>query len=81
MRTTTVTFEAQRIRPHLSLFGEAVRAPVVTIRPSAAPDAHATVEDLAPSTGPWSALVERLGAARDRWAQLTFYLFDPESWR
>jgi hypothetical protein len=25
--------------------------------------------------------VERVTAARERWAQLTFYLFDPESWR
>ena len=26
-------------------------------------------------------LVERLAAARDRWSQLTFYLFDAEGWR
>lgn len=26
-------------------------------------------------------LVDRLEAFRDRWTQLTFYLFDPESWR
>lgn len=26
-------------------------------------------------------LVERLLAARERWSQLTFFLFDPNSWR
>ena len=27
------------------------------------------------------ALRERWSAARERWSQLTFYLFDPNSWR
>jgi hypothetical protein len=26
-------------------------------------------------------LIDRLQAARDRWSQLTFYLFDAEGWR
>jgi hypothetical protein len=26
-------------------------------------------------------LIDRAEAFRDRWSQLTFYLFDPESWR
>ncbi len=26
-------------------------------------------------------IVERLHAARERWSQLTFFLFDPNSWR
>ena len=26
-------------------------------------------------------LAERAGAFRERWSQLTFYLFDPNSWR
>lgn len=26
-------------------------------------------------------IVERLLAARERWSQLTFFLFDPNSWR
>jgi hypothetical protein len=29
----------------------------------------------------WDPLVERLSAVRERWSQLTFYLFDAESWR
>ena len=28
-----------------------------------------------------SALVDRVAAIRERWAQLTFYLLDPNSWR
>lgn len=27
------------------------------------------------------ALAERWSAARERWTQLTFYLFDPNAWR
>lgn len=30
---------------------------------------------------PRGPIVERLLAARDRWSQLTFFLFDPNSWR
>jgi len=30
---------------------------------------------------PPPSLSERWSAARERWAQLTFYLLDPESWR
>jgi hypothetical protein len=26
-------------------------------------------------------LIDRYQAARDRWSQLTFYLFDAEGWR
>jgi hypothetical protein len=26
-------------------------------------------------------LVDRWAAVRDRWSELTFYLFDPQSWR
>jgi hypothetical protein len=33
--------------------------------------------DLAGSTGSF----ERLAAIRERWSQLTFFLFDPNSWR
>ena len=31
--------------------------------------------------GPAPTLPERWAAARERWGQLTFYLFDPQSWR
>jgi len=36
-------------------------------------------DDRLPLAGP--TLPERWDAARERWSQLTFYLFSPESWR
>lgn len=38
---------------------------------------EASPGDVAPN----GAFVERLRAARERWSQLTFFLFDPNSWR
>ncbi len=35
--------------------------------------------DELPSPAP--SLMERLAAARERWGQLTFYVFDADSWR
>lgn len=40
----------------------------------------ATVEPLVDPDGA-DGLTERLSAARERWSQLTFFLFDPNSWR
>lgn len=44
------------------------------------------VEDLIVEAGPpvasaWGRVAERAAAAGERWSQLTFYLFDPNSWR
>jgi hypothetical protein len=38
------------------------------------------IADLAPIDDS-DPLIDRLAAARARWSQLTFYLFDAESWR
>ena len=44
-----------------------------------APDLEPRVEpDGSDGTG---GLAERWSAARERWTQLTFYLFDPNAWR
>jgi len=49
------------------------------VRP-ATPDVIILDADAAPE--PVAAgLVERVRAVRDRWSQLTFFLFDPNSWR
>lgn len=40
-------------------------------------DAAVAVED----TVPYETFGDRIQRARERWAQLTFFLFDPESWR
>ena len=29
----------------------------------------------------WAAFIDRWAAFRERWSELTFYLFDPQSWR
>lgn len=39
------------------------------------------VESVVPAAGPTDRLAERAAAVRERWSQLTFFLFDPNSWR
>jgi len=54
---------------------------LVDLAPAAAVDEPLIVEadpSAAARPGPF---VERLEAFRDRWSQLTFFLFDPNSWR
>lgn len=46
-------------------------------RPTAGPASVIETVDVS-RAGP---IVERLLAARERWSQLTFFLFDPNSWR
>ena len=46
----------------------------------------ALVEDLIVESDPppvsaWGRIAERAAAARERWSELTFYLFSPNSWR
>ena len=49
------------------------------VRATSEPPEDELVIDLATPRG--DPLLERLIAIRERWSQLTFYLFDPESWR
>ena len=46
----------------------------------ASADTDDAVVDLA-DVGPGDPLIDRLAAARERWSQLTFFLFDAEGWR
>jgi hypothetical protein len=39
------------------------------------------VETHPPTVNAWGRVGERVAAAGERWSQLTFYLFDPNSWR
>ena len=48
-------------------------------RPEAATIVALDPEDVLP--GPTPTIAERWDAVRERWSQLTFYLFDAESWR
>jgi hypothetical protein len=43
--------------------------------------APAAMIEIDPRPGLAEAASDRLAAARARWSQLTFYLFDPASWR
>jgi hypothetical protein len=79
MSTNAVVFRTERIRFHLDLAGGHPGAGgLASERGSGAPVAIAEIEDPADAG---DALIERLEAARARWAQLTFYLFDADSWR
>jgi hypothetical protein len=51
------------------------------LAPAAAVDEPLIVEGDPSSAGGPGGFVERLEAFRDRWSQLTFFLFDPNSWR
>jgi len=52
------------------------------IRQSPAPAIETLIVEADPAVGDgWSALIDRVQAARERWAQLTFFLFDANSWR
>jgi hypothetical protein len=62
-----------------------VRADGPVERPSAvalqAPAETLIVESDPPAAGGASRIAERVAAVRERWSQLTFFLFDPNSWR
>lgn len=71
----------ERVRPRLALaptspdfiaFGR--------VRPAEKPRELEPSAELA-ETEVRDTFVDRLAAARDRWTQLTFYLFDPNGWR
>ena len=49
--------------------------------PASDRQAPAAMVEIDPAPGLAEAASDRLAAARARWAQLTFYLFDPASWR
>jgi hypothetical protein len=78
MSSNAVVFRTERIRFHLDIAGARPGAILADERGSGAPPAITEIED---GPGAGDALIERLEAMRARWAQLTFYLFDADSWR
>ena len=54
---------------------------VVEEVPDPGPGSAIVIEAVPRDSSPRGPIVERLLAARDRWSQLTFFLFDPNSWR
>jgi hypothetical protein len=78
MGKDVVIFRAERIVPRLSV---PVAHGRTVVAAASDPPTPALIEDL--ETGPdrSDTLADRLEAAGARWRQLTFYLFDPDSWR
>jgi hypothetical protein len=77
MSAYAATARLNRVPPRLVIgrpLGGDVEAMMV------APEPDEAVADLAPIDDR-DPLIDRLAAARARWSQLTFYLFDAESWR
>ena len=75
MSAYVATARIERVTPRLVL-GRAWAGD----RAAPLPDPDDAVVDLA-DVGPGDPLLDRLAAARERWSQLTFFLFDAEGWR
>jgi hypothetical protein len=71
MASYAVTAHIDRVQPHLASHDG----------PPPAPDRHVTDEPLSEAIEVAPPPSERWDRFRERWAQTTFYLFDPESWR
>ena len=68
-----------RVAPRLARAGT-VRRGVAEPRP--APPIETLIVEADPAVAAGSiTIVDRVAAIRERWSQLTFYLFDPNSWR
>jgi hypothetical protein len=77
MSAYAATARVDRVAPRLVIgrpVGGDVDVPWVDAEPDEAVADLAPIDDRDP-------LIDRLAAARARWSQLTFYLFDAESWR
>jgi hypothetical protein len=79
MNGDVVVFPARRIVAHLGAAGE--RGAAVSSTSSGEQATFVSIEEIGGRPGMAGSLAERLAAARDRWAQLTFYLSSPDSWR
>ena len=83
MSANAVIFRIQRIVPQLTVSGGRPPEPLPADLPRVV-EAPGSIEDVDPSD--WrpvslETLSDRLLSGRARLAQMTFYLFDPDSWR
>jgi len=79
MSTDVVIFRTRRVVPRV---GMPSRGPAATVAaPRTERETPSAIVEIDPRPGIAEAAAERLAAARARWSQLTFYLFDPASWR
>jgi len=71
-----------RIEPGPPRLARGERSWIVADEPTKPVESPAIVVEAVARDDPHpSPVVERLRAARERWSQLTFFLFDPNSWR
>jgi hypothetical protein len=79
MSAYTASARIGRVRPHVIAGAATIAtdrwAPIATTDDDARSPETALIVD--PDVS--DSLADRLAAARDRWSQLTFFLFDPES--
>lgn len=71
MASYAVTARIDRVQPHLAAHE----------RPRPMADRHAQDELVPEAIDLQRPTSDRWERIRERWAQTTFYLFDPESWR
>lgn len=81
MSTDVVIFRAERIVPRMAIPGELARARSRAAPPPTATAELSSIEEIDRRPGWSDVLSDRLAAGRSRLAQLTFYMFDPDSWR
>jgi len=76
MAAYAVTARVDRVQPRLARWAGATQSDGVTADPTPEPESIDLVGR------PVAAIVaERWARIREAWAQTTFFLFDPESWR
>jgi hypothetical protein len=79
MSGSVVVFRTQRIVAHLGVADG--HEPAVRVADEGDIRTLGSIEEIDCRPGLADELAERLAAARVRWAQLTFYLSSPDSWR
>ena len=74
MSAYAATARIERVTPHIAIGQPRDRVDTAWVEESEVTVDVAAVDDADP-------LAERLTAIRERWSQLTFYLFNREGWR
>ncbi len=70
-----VTARIERVQPRRTKPSPGARGTMAAAVPATDDRVAPTAEDLGPTSS------ERWGRVRDRWAQLCFYVSDPDGWR
>ena len=79
MRGFAANGRIERVSPRLARGGADVK--LATAEPDEDVVELVDVRTADPLIDCWAAFIDRWAAFRERWSELTFYLFDPQSWR